>query len=109
MDAAEGRDADDPDADGLGDQHRGRIAHAQPAVLGGAAIDHDFVIGPRRPPAHDPPRVELWIGDPVARASRRAVATGPFAVLANELAVALDRRLGDGDTRDGADAIHERR
>src|SRR5829696_7643895 len=79
------------------------------AVPGGAPVDHHFVIALRRPPGHEPPRIEAGIADPVARTSRRPVATERLAVLADELAVALDRRLGRRDTRDRADAIHERR
>ena len=55
---AVGGDADDAHGDRLGRLHDGGVADVQVAVLGGAAVDHDLVVGLGRAAFDDAVRVE---------------------------------------------------
>ena len=107
--APERRDPDDRHLVRLGRRHQGRVADVQVAVLGRAAVDHDLVRRARRAPFRDAERVELRIVDPAARERRRTVAAERVAVLAADLAVALDRRRHRGDAVDRGDGVGDRR
>src|SRR5215510_9090180 len=101
----ERRDPDDLHPDGLGGLHGGGVANAQVAFVGGTPVDHDLAGGAGRAPLDEPVRVQVAVVDPVARQGRRPVAAELVAVLADELAEALDGRLGGGDAVDGAHTI----
>ena len=73
---------------------------SQVAVLRRAAVDHDFVGRLRRASFDDLVRVEVGVVGPAAGELRRTVAAERVAVLAEDLAVALDVGRGRGDAVD---------
>src|SRR4051812_41028518 len=71
--------------DGLRCLHRCRVADPKAAVVGGAAVDDDLVVGARRPSLDEPVRIEVAVLDPVAGQRRWPVTTELVAVLPDEL------------------------
>ncbi len=106
--AAERRDPDDLDVDRLRRGDDRVIADRQVAVLGGAAVDHDLVVGHWGTSLDELVGVEVGVLDPVAGERRRAFATELLAVGARELTEALDLWLHDGNTVDLGELVGQR-
>ena len=91
---------------GLHEDRRG-VADRELARVGAQLVDDDLVVRRRRPSLHDVERVELGVAAPVAAERRRAlgrVADG-LPVLADDLGVPLEVRLGEGDAIDAAHGL----
>ena len=93
---------------GLGEHRRG-VTHDEVARVGAALVDHDLVVGLRRPTRREIERVEVVVAQPDGTEDRRTHVgvADRLAGLVDELGIGLDVSLGDRDTIHLVDLVDE--